>query len=182
MVYREVPDVRELVRIGAHASGFHHYLETGFQDRSPNCLFDESFYRKRYPGLFQPGGLIERRGYRNGYDHYLDQGAAESRFPSHYFDEAVWTLSCETEKADRSLSSLEQFLIGQRARASTAAPNLLVFRRRLVCWPLSRGHGSNKRRAVVVGSGALQRQRHAPCCMTPIPISARRTTSRPIPT
>ena len=68
---------------GRIASAFDAYCRGG-QSRSPHWLFDEPYYRRRYPDLtddaLQAGSLA------NGYDHFLRHGAAEGRIGHPLFD------------------------------------------------------------------------------------------------
>ena len=114
-------DVRADIASGLYASGFEHYCAGGFADRSPHWLFDEAWYRQSNPDVFARGGALEQRGYANGYDHYLTEGANQGRQPSRYFDEAVWRiyrLVCNAAEAART--PLEQALM-ELETASDAA-------------------------------------------------------------
>lgn len=77
------PAVGATVRDGRIASAFDAYCRGG-QSRSPHWLFDEPYYRRRYPDLtddaLQAGSLA------NGYDHFLRHGAAEGRIGHPLFD------------------------------------------------------------------------------------------------
>jgi hypothetical protein len=74
------PEVEAAIQAGTWKCALHHYLcndrPTAF-DPSPH--FSEAFYLSRDPGLL---GFIERRDFRNGYDHFLQFGVREKRPPA----------------------------------------------------------------------------------------------------
>ncbi|MBB2174333.1 glycosyltransferase [Gluconacetobacter johannae] len=66
------PDIAEAIANDIVPNGFVHYLTTGFHERSPHWLFDESCYLEHDPSLSH--ATLAARGFRNGYDHYLAEG------------------------------------------------------------------------------------------------------------
>nr|WP_242012075.1 glycosyltransferase [Acetobacter oeni] len=78
------PDVAAAVRHGGFGSGFDHYHQSGYSERSPHWLFSETGYLSRYPDLTR--STLDRLGLVNGYDHYLTYGDREFRSGHLFFD------------------------------------------------------------------------------------------------
>ncbi|GBR67135.1 glycosyltransferase [Gluconobacter kanchanaburiensis] len=88
MWYRDAhKDVRQGLIREDWASGFEHYMATGYKTHSPHWLFDEPGYRRRYPELTQR--FFNENGFRNGYDHYLETGESHYYRGHHFFDEEL---------------------------------------------------------------------------------------------
>ncbi|TLU71386.1 glycosyltransferase [Lichenicoccus roseus] len=106
------PDVAALVARGTIASGFSHYCNGGYHDRSPHWLFSESFYLSSNADISR--GVLDRHGLLNGYDHYLTLGDREFRSGHWFFDPMLYRSNKPEE--DRSTASaggsFEQFLQG----------------------------------------------------------------------
>jgi GT2 family glycosyltransferase len=77
------PDVAAALG-GGVASGFDHYCRGAFRTRAPHWLFDEQFYRRRYPDLIDT--VLDKHVMANGYDHYLRHGDQEQRVGHLLFD------------------------------------------------------------------------------------------------
>jgi GT2 family glycosyltransferase/glycosyltransferase involved in cell wall biosynthesis len=75
--YRDVLDARFLAPL-------HHYLANATPTRfDPLPEFSEQFYMKRHPDIAM---AIEAGGYRNAYQHFLNNGVFELRAPSEALD------------------------------------------------------------------------------------------------
>lgn len=90
-------DAALAVRRGEAASGFDHYCRTGFGDRSPHWLFDETLYRHNYPQMTDEA--LQAAGLVNGYDHYVRHGSREGRIGHWLFDPAVYRAQLDPEAA-----------------------------------------------------------------------------------
>jgi GT2 family glycosyltransferase len=77
------PAVNALLRKGNAESAFDAYCRGGLA-RSPHWLFDERYYRRRYPDLTDE--VLQAHGLANGYDHFLRHGAKEGRIGHPLFD------------------------------------------------------------------------------------------------
>lgn len=70
--------------IDGHEAYLRHYLDFGAQGGlSPNPLFDEGYYRRRYPDISRE---IQIGTWASGFDHYTHVGAAKDFSPSWFFD------------------------------------------------------------------------------------------------
>jgi len=76
-------DVAAQIEAGAFASGFAHYLATGFIDRSPHWLFSDRYYLAGNTDITR--SRLEEAGFVNAYDHYLAAGDSEFRAGSLFF-------------------------------------------------------------------------------------------------
>ncbi|HVC60601.1 MAG TPA: glycosyltransferase [Acetobacteraceae bacterium] len=90
------PAIGAMLRDGRVASAFDAYCRGGHA-RSPHWLFDESYYRRRYPDLTDDA--LQANGLANGYDHYLRHGAAEARVGHPLFDPRFYRGALEPEGA-----------------------------------------------------------------------------------
>ncbi|NHN87434.1 glycosyltransferase [Acetobacter conturbans] len=115
------PDVVAAVEAGTYRSGFMHYVQEGYRERSPHWLFSEKYYRTHTPDL--TGAVLKSENLANGYDHYLAGGECDFRSGSRFFDPEVfrhYTSGCHDLPG---LSAFEQFLVNadgvaDRTRAS----------------------------------------------------------------
>ncbi|MFS8368876.1 glycosyltransferase [Acetobacter indonesiensis] len=82
------PVVVDHVAAGDYVSGFDHYCKVGFWSCNPHWLFDEDYYRRNF--LDFPIETLAENGFRNGYDHYLNQGGRLHCASSPFFDPAVF--------------------------------------------------------------------------------------------
>lgn len=90
------PAVDAMVREGRAASAFDTYCRAGHA-RSPHWLFDEGYYRRRYPDLTDD--TLQANGLANGYDHFLRHGAEEGRVGHPLFDSRFYCGALEPEGA-----------------------------------------------------------------------------------
>jgi hypothetical protein len=80
-------DVDALVKAGAIASGWEHYLELGCgQNRNPAWWFDEEWYKAKNP---DGNEAVKSGQFACGFEHYLLYGIRQDLSPSLYFD-ATW--------------------------------------------------------------------------------------------
>ncbi|MGP8027225.1 MAG: hypothetical protein ACLPJJ_11000 [Acidocella sp.] len=78
------PDIAELVREGAYASGFDHYCQHGHRGVSPHWLFDDALYADLYEDMTLE--ILDAHGCYGRYDHYLRSGQRERRMGHFLFD------------------------------------------------------------------------------------------------
>lgn len=78
------PDIAELVRGGAYASGFDHYCQHGHRGVSPHWLFDDALYGDLYEDMTLEN--LELHQCYGRYDHYLKSGQRERRLGHYLFD------------------------------------------------------------------------------------------------
>jgi GT2 family glycosyltransferase len=81
-------DVAAKIKAGIFASGFAHYLATGFLDRSPHWLFAERFYLAGNPDLTRT--RLDEAGFVNAYDHYVAAGDREFRAAHLFFNPRIY--------------------------------------------------------------------------------------------
>lgn len=81
-------DVQNLIVSGTYKTGFEHYKQTGFSSYSPHWLFDEEYYKRMVLDVSR--AVLIENGFRNGYDHYLNQGSHLLSQPSLFFDPAFF--------------------------------------------------------------------------------------------
>ncbi len=114
------PDVVRAVRGGDVESGFHHYCTIGFPALAPHWLFDLRAYRAANPRLTDP--VLQKTGFANHYDHYLEIGCIEAR-TSHFMLDPAWyieRLDAGEQDAARRVGAFVHLLTssGQSAAAS----------------------------------------------------------------
>jgi O-antigen biosynthesis protein len=78
------PDIAELVRQGAYASGFDHFCQHGHRAVSPHWLFDDALYADLYEDMTLE--ILDAHGCYGRYDHYLRSGQRERRMGHFLFD------------------------------------------------------------------------------------------------
>jgi GT2 family glycosyltransferase len=78
------PDIAELVRAGAYASGFDHFCQHGHRGVSPHWLFDDALYADLYEDMTLE--TLDLHGCFGRYDHYLKSGQRERRMGHFLFD------------------------------------------------------------------------------------------------
>ncbi len=78
------PDIAELVRQGAYASGFDHFCRHGHRGVSPHWLFDDALYADLYEDMTLE--ILDAHGCYGRYDHYLRSGQRERRMGHFLFD------------------------------------------------------------------------------------------------
>ncbi|MDR3505395.1 MAG: glycosyltransferase [Acidocella sp.] len=78
------PDIAELVRQGAYASGFDHFCQHGHRGVSPHWLFDDALYADLYEDMTLE--ILDAHGCYGRYDHYLRSGQRERRMGHFLFD------------------------------------------------------------------------------------------------
>lgn len=81
------PDVAGAVAARRFLSGFDHYCQLGYRDRSPHWLFDMALYASS-PDLTEEA--IGAAGFANRYAHFLAVGAREGRVAHVLFDPASY--------------------------------------------------------------------------------------------
>jgi len=77
-------DVKKRVLRKDVTSGYADYCDVGFIDRDPHWLFSDRFYRESIGGLTSYD--LERSGYKNSYDHYLNEPEANNVSGSLFFE------------------------------------------------------------------------------------------------
>jgi GT2 family glycosyltransferase len=82
------PDIAELVRSGAYASGFDHYCQHGHRAAAPHWLFDDTAYGRLYEDMSLEN--LGQHGLYGRYDHYLKSGQHEGRLGHFLFDPAFY--------------------------------------------------------------------------------------------
>jgi GT2 family glycosyltransferase/glycosyltransferase involved in cell wall biosynthesis len=117
---REYPDVAAFVAAGGFASGFAHYCDDGYRERSPHWLFSEQFYLSSNPEVTR--GVLDRHGLVNGYDHYLALGDRGFRGGHWFFDPALYRAhKPEADRSDPGVGGgFAQFLAGGCVSGSLA--------------------------------------------------------------
>jgi len=93
------PGIGAMVRAGRASSAFDTYCRGG-QSRSPHWLFDEAWYRRRYPDLSEE--TLQANHLANGYDHFLQHGAAEGRVGHPLFDPEYYVNGLDAEESARA--------------------------------------------------------------------------------
>jgi len=78
------PDIAELVRAGAYASGFDHFCQHGHRGVSPHWLFDDALYADLYEDMTLE--TLDMHQCFGRYDHYLKSGQRERRMGHFLFD------------------------------------------------------------------------------------------------
>lgn len=77
-------DVKNLVVDGQYKTGFEHYKHVGYLSKSPHWLFDEEYYKRAVLDISEE--KLQEKGFKNGYDHYLNQGRSLFGQPSMLFE------------------------------------------------------------------------------------------------
>lgn len=82
------PGIAHDVSEGKWLSGFDHYCQTGFNYQNPTWLFSQEYYLKSQPSL-NPATL-EKEGFKNLYDHYLNKGDEQFLSGSWFFNPNIY--------------------------------------------------------------------------------------------
>jgi GT2 family glycosyltransferase len=109
-------DVAELIAAGACASGFAHYVASGFADRSAHWLFSDRYYRAGNPDLTH--SRLEQAGFLNAYDHFLTAGDREFRAAHLFFDPKMYAAGRPGTDFS-SAGPFAQFVAGNHEAGST---------------------------------------------------------------
>ncbi|MGE0222970.1 MAG: glycosyl transferase, partial [Acetobacteraceae bacterium] len=118
-------DIAEVVSEGRFPSGFDAYCRGNNRTRAPHWLFDERFYRARYPDLTDD--LLTDAEMPNGYEHFLRHGCREGRIGHPLFDPAVYldALPPEERAAATQAGPFHHYL--DRLEAGRAAERTSVY-------------------------------------------------------
>jgi len=102
---------------GELASGFDAYCRGRSQRTSPHWLFDERFYRTRYPDLGDD--VLAANGLANGYDHFLRHGDRERRMGHMLFDPSLYLSGATAAEASaiREKGAFRHYLAALDQRA-----------------------------------------------------------------
>ncbi|CAI3946067.1 glycosyltransferase [Commensalibacter communis] len=87
------PIVAEAVQSNQFLSGFDHYCREGYKDHSPHWLFTEDYYQEQYNELTN-----HFAGYKNGYDHYLNEGDLNLFSGSIFFNPLLYALQQDNQE------------------------------------------------------------------------------------
>ncbi|WP_413992038.1 glycosyltransferase [Labrys okinawensis] len=82
------PVVQQALTEGRIRSGFEHYCTSGRHERAGHWLFDPGYYREKNPDLTDEA--LERLGFANLYDHYLEVGSRENRIAHALFSTTLY--------------------------------------------------------------------------------------------
>lgn len=110
---------RTIKKGGIFENGFQHYCEIGHRHATPHWLFCEKEYFQKNPDIsFRK---ITEQGYKNGYDHFIQQGDHERRKISRFFDYEIFIHSCFQENMTPSLKEgcFKQYLSLENEKYTT---------------------------------------------------------------
>ncbi|MDI2111943.1 glycosyltransferase [Commensalibacter nepenthis] len=100
------PTIAEAVQSNQFLSGFDHYCREGYKDHSPHWLFTEEYYQQQYNELTN-----HFAGYKNGYDHYLNEGDQKLYSGSLFFNPHLYSLQQDNYEPISSTGGVYQFFL-----------------------------------------------------------------------
>jgi GT2 family glycosyltransferase len=116
------PDAGMLVAAGHCRSGFDHFCQYGYRERSPHWLFDDAYYGNLYDDMTVEN--LELNRFYGRYDHYLRAGQREHRSAHPLFDGRFYRTKAVAAGDDAgeidALGAFNHYL----ARLQTPAPEL----------------------------------------------------------
>ncbi|HQT46816.1 MAG: glycosyl transferase family 2 [Acidocella sp. 20-63-7] len=103
------PDIAELVRAGAYASGFDHFCQQGHRGVSPHWLFDDELYANLHEDMTLEN--LDQHACYGRYDHYLKSGQFEQRMGHFLFDSTYYRAQVqETGVPEEALAAIGPYV------------------------------------------------------------------------